>query len=174
MKVADDGFPSVAFDPGGALVAAGGASGTVQVWQVADQRPAFPPLTGHTGFVTGASFDPRGSFLATVTLLGATRLWDPATGLGYGDELISEKPGSLEPTGDFPAFLGLRNAFSPDGKLLAVPGVETRAMLWDADPAVWRRRACTIAGRNLTREQWKLYLPSGTRYRATCPEWPTG
>jgi WD40 repeat protein len=173
MKVTDDGFPSVSFDPSGRLVAAGGASGTVRVWRVADQRPAFPPLTGHTGFVTGASFDPRRSFLATMSLFGATRLWDPATGLGYGDELISEKPGSLGPTIDLP-FLGLRNTFSPDGKLLAVAGVVSRAMLWDVDPAVWPERACAIAGRNLTREEWKLYLPSGTRYRATCPEWPTG
>jgi hypothetical protein len=47
-------------------------------------------------------------------------------------------------------------------------------MLWDVDPPVWRRRACAIAGRNLTREEWKLYLPEGTVYRATCPEWPTG
>ena len=174
MKVSDDGFLSVSFDPSGRLVAAGGASGLVRVWRVADQRPAFPPLAGHTGFVTGASFDPRGSFLATMTLFGVARMWDPPTGLDYGAELISEKPGSFEPTFEVPSFLGLRNAFSPDGKLLAVPGIENRAMLWEVDPAVWRRRACAIAGRNLTREQWKLYLPSGMRYRATCSEWPIG
>ena len=81
-------------------------------------------------------------------------------------------PARSTPSIDLP-FLGLRNAFSPDGKLLAVAGVETLAMLWDVDPAVWRRRACAIAGRNLTREEWKLYLPAGTPYRATCSEWPT-
>ena len=47
-------------------------------------------------------------------------------------------------------------------------------MLWDVDPAVWRERACTIAGRNLTPEEWRLYMPSGTDYRATCPQWPIG
>jgi WD40 repeat protein len=172
MMVRDDGVLSVAFDPTGALVASGGAIGPVRVWRVADQRPAFPPLTGHTGSVTGAAFDPTGSFLATTTLFGATRLWDPATGLGYGDELAgSPKPDSLVPSIDLP-FLGLRNAFSPDGKLLAVSGVETRAMLWDVDPRVWRERACAIVGRNLTREEWSLYMPSGSEYRATCPEWP--
>ena len=35
-------------------------------------------------------------------------------------------------------------------------------MLWDVDPAVWRGRACAIVGRNLSREEWKLYLPAGT------------
>jgi WD40 repeat protein len=172
MRVADDGVPAVAFDPTGRLVASGSAIGPVRVWRVSDQRPAFPPLAGHTPPVTAAAFDPSGSFLATTSLFGGTRLWDPDTGLGYGDELVgSARPGSLASV-DLPPFLGLRNAFSPDGKLLAVAGVETRGMLWEVDPAVWRRRACAIVGRNLTREEWKLYLPPGTPYRATCSEWP--
>jgi WD40 repeat protein len=174
MKVSDEGFPTVSFDPSGRLVAAGGASGPVRVWRVADQRPEYPPLTGQNGPITGASFDPRGSFLASTSVFGGTRLWDPATGLGYGEELVANaRPASLVPSIDLP-FLGLRNAFSPDGKLLAVAGVETLAMLWDVDPAVWRKRACAIVGRNLYREQWRQYLPSGMRYRPTCSQWPSG
>jgi WD40 repeat protein/class 3 adenylate cyclase/tRNA A-37 threonylcarbamoyl transferase component Bud32 len=171
MTVADDGVLSVGFDSSGELVAGGGATGPVRVWRVADQRPAFPPLTGHTGPITGAAFDPAGSFLATTSLSGATRLWDRVTGLAYGDELVSARPDSLIPTIDLP-FLGLRNVFSPDGKLLAVSGVENRAMVWNVDPAVWRERACRIVGRNLSRDEWALYLPAGTPYRATCSEWP--
>jgi WD40 repeat protein len=174
MRVADDGVLGVAFDPRGGLVAGGGAIGPVRVWRVADQRPAFPPLSGHTGPVTGAAFDPTGSLLATTSLFGGTRLWDSITGLGYGDELVgSAIPGSLTVPIDLP-FLGLRNAFSPDGTLLATSGVDTLGMLWEVDPAVWRQRACAIVGRNLSREEWKLYLPPGTPYRTTCSEWPAG
>jgi WD40 repeat protein/tRNA A-37 threonylcarbamoyl transferase component Bud32 len=173
MTVSDEGFPSVAFDPSGRLVAAGGAIGPVRVWRVSDQRPAFPPLTGHTGQMTGTTFAPSGSLLATTSLLGGTWLWDPATGLGYGNELISEQPDSLEPNVPL-AVLGIRNAFSPDGRLLATAGVDANAMLWEVDPAVWRERACAIAGRNLTREEWTLYVPSGRPYRPTCAEWPSG
>ena len=140
MRVSDDGIQSVAFDPSGSLVAGGGATGPARVWRVTDQRPAFPPLTGHTGPITGAAFDPAGSFLATTSLFGATRLWDPESGLGYGDELVGSPRwlGPQAPSIDLP-FLGLRNAFSPDGKLLAVASVETLGMLWEVDPAVWRR-----------------------------------
>ena len=165
MKVADDGVLSVAFDPSGRLVAGGGSVGPVRVWRVADGRPAFP-APGHTGQVTGVSF--TNSLLATTSASGSTRLWDPATGSAYGDELVSPRPESLEPNVDLP-FLGLRNAFSPDGKLLAATGVDGYAMVWNVDPAVWGRRACAIVGRNLTREEWKLYLPAGAHYRPTCP-----
>jgi WD40 repeat protein/tRNA A-37 threonylcarbamoyl transferase component Bud32 len=175
MRVADDAFPGVSLDASGRLVAAGGGIGPVRVWRVADQRPAFPPLAGHTGPVTATAFDSADSLLATTTLFGATRLWDPETGLGYGEELVpSTRPGSLTSSVRLPPFLELGNAFSPDGRLLAVAGVETLAMLWDVDPAVWRERACAIVGRNLSREEWKLYLPPRTPYRATCAEWPSG
>ena len=47
-------------------------------------------------------------------------------------------------------------------------------ILWDLDPAVWRVRACEAAGRNLTRDEWKNFLPEGEPYHATCPQYPAG
>jgi WD40 repeat protein len=175
LDVKDEGFPSVAFSPDGKLLAAGGGSGIVRLWNVETLRPAVPPLTGHSGFATGAAFDPTARFLATTTIFGATRLWDPGSGLQYGGELVpSDRPPSQQVfLGDFP-FLPLRNAFSPDGRFLAVGGFDTLAMLWDVDVRTWRGRACQIAGRNLTGEEWKTYLPAGTPYRPTCPQWPGG
>ena len=34
-------------------------------------------------------------------------------------------------------------------------------------------RACLIAGRNLTRDEWNTYLPRQP-YRKTCDQWPEG
>src|SRR5262249_21439956 len=159
--------PSVAFDPGGSLLASGGAIGPVRVWRLADQRPAYPPLADRKGSVTGLAFDPTDTLLAGSSAFGGTQLWDRATGLEHRDEVAgSARPASLMRDFSTLQFLGLRNAFSPNGKLLAVSGFDTRPMLWSVDPAVWRRRACEIVGRNLTREQWKLYLPPGMSYRA--------
>jgi DNA-binding SARP family transcriptional activator/WD40 repeat protein len=44
-------------------------------------------------------------------------------------------------------------------------------LLWTADPTRWLTIACHIAGRNLTRAEWRQYLPSRP-YQITCPEWP--
>ena len=103
MRVADDGFPSVAFDPSGRLVAgrrsdrpgAGVAGGRSAAGLSAPRRAHRP---GHRGGVRPGRLVPRDH-----ELFGGTRLWDPATGLGYGDELVaSPRPGSLKPTIDLP------------------------------------------------------------------------
>lgn len=59
----------------------------------------------------------------------------------------------------------------PDGRQLAV--ADARGVrLWNLDAEHWRRTACSLAGRNLTRSEWISYLPADEPYRATCPEWP--
>jgi WD40 repeat protein/class 3 adenylate cyclase/tRNA A-37 threonylcarbamoyl transferase component Bud32 len=175
LEVREDGFPSVAFSSDGRLLGAGGSVGIVRLWNVQTHRLAVSPLTGHTGPVTGAAFDPTGRFLATTTMFGPTRLWDPSSGLQFGGELLAdERPESQQNVlGAFP-FLPVRSAFSPDGRYLAVGGLETGAMLWDVSLPAWREKACAIVGRNLSREEWRTYLPLGTPYRATCRQWPAG
>ena len=44
-------------------------------------------------------------------------------------------------------------------------------MFWNLDPAVWKDRACEVAGRNLTRTEWQRYLPDED-YRVTCLQFP--
>lgn len=173
MDVQDDGAAGVAFAPDGHRLASVG-NATVRVWDVATQTQAIPLLKGHTGPVPAVAYDPRGRFLATTTLLGATRLWDPTTGFAYGDDLdAGPKPASLQPSIDLPTlFLPLRNAFSSDGRYLATGGIDTLAMLWDMNLSTWRARACEIAGRNLTRDEWRVYLPPGSPFRSTCAQWP--
>jgi WD40 repeat protein/class 3 adenylate cyclase/tRNA A-37 threonylcarbamoyl transferase component Bud32 len=176
MDVPDEAVLAVAFSPDGSRLATGGVFGVVRLWDVGTQIAAAPPLTGHLGPVVGVAYDPGGRFLATTSLFGDTRLWDPASGLAYGDDLTpGEVPASMASKPDLPSdILPLRTAFSRDGRFLAVAGIASRAMLWDLDLRIWRKRACDIAGRNLTRDEWNLYLPPRTPYRATCSEWPTG
>ena len=63
-------------------------------------------------------------------------------------------------------------AFAPDGKTLASGSKDSNVFLWDVDFDSWKDRACNIANRNLTREEWRQYLGDDEPYRNTCPKLP--
>jgi hypothetical protein len=54
---------------------------------------------------------------------------------------------------------------------LASASSDKSIRLWDVDPHSWAKRACDIANRNLTREEWRKYL-GDLPYRKTCPDLP--
>ena len=51
-------------------------------------------------------------------------------------------------------------------------GVTGDAEVWDLNGTNLRNVACSLAGRNLTSEEWQQYLPWAGPRRATCPQYP--
>jgi hypothetical protein len=45
-------------------------------------------------------------------------------------------------------------------------------ILWNVSPEEWRARACRMANRNLTMEEWNRYMGPDTPYQVTCPGLP--
>ena len=68
-------------------------------------------------------------------------------------------------------------AFAGDGTRVVSGGNDGRVLLWNVEPwaseQALRGRACNLVGRNLTRSEWKQFLP-GKSYRRTCAQWPAG
>jgi WD40 repeat protein len=62
-------------------------------------------------------------------------------------------------------------AFSADGRWLATASSDSSARLWAVSADLLIEKACRVAGRNLTLEEWQRYFP-GEPYRRTCPAPP--
>ncbi|MFE7094657.1 nSTAND1 domain-containing NTPase [Streptomyces erythrochromogenes] len=123
----DDVVTSLAFAPGGRLLASASWDGTARLWQVTGGRALWPlsALQGHTRFVRCVTFSPDGRTLVTASEDGTARVWnvtDPRK-----PRLVSViAPDGGEVGG---------TAFAPGGRLLAV-WAQATAGLWDlTDPA---------------------------------------
>lgn len=140
---------SLAFDPGGKIVAIGCDDGTVLLWDLAASRRLGGTLE-HPSTVKGLAFRPDGLALVTACNDGSARLWD-LTRLG-------------RPT---PALLGgvdpIQPVLYPDGRsLLAIDSVTQQASIWaiDASPR--------LAGIVSTWRRFDLCVPTGDPAGARC------
>ncbi|MEU9987111.1 hypothetical protein AB0E10_09950 [Streptomyces sp. NPDC048045] len=127
----DDVVTSLAFAPGGHLLASAGWDGTARLWQVTGGRALWPlaVLRGHTKFVRSVAFSPDGRTLVTASEDTTVRIWDVTD--PHRPRLTSVlTPGAGEVAGA---------GFGRDGRLLAV-WAHRAAGLWDlTDPGRPRR-----------------------------------
>jgi hypothetical protein len=72
-----EGAVSVAFSPGGDLLASGGGDGAILLWDLKTQTP-LATLEGHSGPVTLLQFSPDGKSLASGSYDGSILIWDVA------------------------------------------------------------------------------------------------
>ena len=147
---------SVAFSPDGDLLATGHYDGTGRLWSTKNWKPVGRPLEGHNErrFIW-MKFTPDGAMLASAGQDGTLALWDVKTQNPIGPSLPVE-PDSY-----------LAADMSPDGSRLFAASSNRRAVRWDIAPKAWKRHACRVAGRELTRHEWADALP-GQPYRTVC------
>jgi WD40 repeat protein len=157
----------LAFSPDGRLLATGSIDDVVQLWDLKAPRPIRRPtnLTGHVGIVRSLAFSADGRRLVSGgagPTGGDVLVWDTQARTALGGPL----------GGHTAAVRGV--AFSPDGSMVASAAEDDTVILWETRQERWMAAACLIANRNLSPEEWKRYVGSGTRYQRTCPELPAG
>jgi WD40 repeat protein len=149
------GMTSMAFAPDGTL-ATGTPAGTVQFWNPASGREIGSPLVVGSTAVTSIAFDASGARLATAGRgEGTVKLWFAST-LQQQGPALSTDPGATAAVG-----------FEPGADRLLAVDDTGHAVSWPMSLQAWEQQACTVAGRNLTRQEWSS-LGIGRPYRMVC------
>lgn len=107
---------SVAFSPEGHILAAGDASGNINLWRVTDSQQLLK-LDGHRDWVRSVAFSPNGKILASGSADMTVKLWNINTG-----ECLATLEGHTSTIRSV--------AFSSDGELLASGSTDETIKLW--------------------------------------------
>jgi WD40 repeat protein len=155
------------FSPNGRFVAVSNRA-TTRIWSLKEHRQICT-LESDQIAVNGLAFSPDEKTLAAAGFNGTIRLWSIEECQPLGKALKG------------PLGWAVSVAFSRDGRTLASGHYVYSSLsdapslfLWDVDPASWRDRACRIAGRNFSAEEWREYQGTEIPYECTCPKLPPG
>lgn len=157
VSVGAPGIANMAFKLDQKIVAVGGWDNLVWLWDLTSTPKRREPFRGHIGPVQRVLFSPNGRILSsTADRDHLIRLWD-VEGSGVFNTALKGNQTTITSL-----------AFSGDSKLLVSGADGGLIVLWDLSETSWRERACRMANRNLTKEEWIDYVGDSKPFELLC------
>ncbi|CAI0412559.1 unnamed protein product [Linum tenue] len=147
---------ALAFNQSGSMLAAAGDDDGIKLINTVDGSIARV-LKGHKGSVTGLAFDPMGEYLASIDSMGTVLFWELQSGT-----ILHTLKGVAPNTGLDTSLVNILS-WSPDGEMLAVPGLRNDVVMYDRDTA---EKVFTLRGDHLLPLCFLSWSPNG-KYMAT-------
>ncbi len=153
---ADDNSLSVVFSPDGSRLATADSDGSARIWTVSTGAGVDlgTPSGAASAVIFGSSFDPTGDTFVTYAGDGTAQLWDAATASAIGPRV----------SGDASPVMA---AGWLDDETLATFQADGTVRRITVGFHALQNRACSVAGRTLTPNEWHQYLP-GEAFSPAC------
>lgn len=158
----------VAFNPDGTLLASANGNNSISIWDLlqSGEIKLKRTISAHVSAVTSVAISPDGKTIASGGEDHTVILWDINDPENPSQRVVLD--------GHTNAILNGGIFFSIDGKTL-ISASKNEVILWDIDGKSWVEKACRLAGRNLTQQEWKEFIAQTDQtitYHATCPDFP--
>lgn len=147
---------SLAFNKSGSLLAAAGDDDGIKLIATIDSSVSRV-LKGHKGSITSLAFDPKNEYLSSVDSFGTVIYWELST----GNAIHTLK--AIAPNCDSDNSALNIIAWSPDGEMLAVPGLRNDVVMYDRDTS---EKLFTLKGEHEKAVCFLSWSPNG-KYMAT-------
>lgn len=149
---------SIAISHSGTLIATGDRVGNVKIWNI-KTRQIITSLRGHTARVNDLCFSPQDEFLASAGMDGRVQVWST------GDWNI--QPLIVDDTENFIFSV----AFDILGNYLIAGSMgEKSLMIRPTHTYEFVPQFCSNLHRNMTEEEWNIYVGEDINYEQTCPD----
>ncbi len=168
IKGLGDHLTAIEFSPQGTQVITGDNNGLVKLYDLQSEF-VVRILSGHTSAIEQIQFNHAGTFMATASKDKTVRLWNI--------NRLREQPLVLSDHRDWVWSV----TFTPDDEQLlasvhsateTIKGVEHTIRAWPTKIPHMASILCGMVGRNLTKEEWEIFVGEDLPYELTCEDLP--
>jgi WD40 repeat protein len=145
------------FSPDSKLLALASDSNAILLYDINAEQLSIPPLSGATAYIYNIAFRPDGRVIAVMDGYSQLWLWDTTRGLPIGLPTQAH-------------YIGYDAAYTADGQHLITVGSDPVISEWDFRPEEVIQSLCNTVGRELTPQEWALYVSVTEPYRSVCTE----